>query len=121
MTSAVFERFRQSEPLPCHLVSIIGVNELIIIHAIRCVSLHSLDSGSAAVQLDDVVHERLTGRTQRDRLGRVGLVVVSRMGLAGFVVLAWSGGGDGSFLDVGVCGHDEWRCMELAKGAVGLI
>ena len=52
---AILETLGQSKPLACHLVPVICVHELVIIHAVRCVALDSLDGRSAAVELEDIV------------------------------------------------------------------
>lgn len=53
------EKLRQRKPLPRHLVPVVRVNELVVVDAVRRVSLHALDRGFAAVEGDDVVHQGL--------------------------------------------------------------
>lgn len=71
----VLEQFRQRKPLPCHLIPIVRIHELIIIHAVRCIPLDLLDCGLAAVEVDDVVDEGLAIGREGDRLGGVRCVV----------------------------------------------
>ena len=56
---AVLEQLRQGKPLPRHLVPIVGVHELIVVHAIRRIAPHLLDGRPAAVEVDNVVDESL--------------------------------------------------------------
>lgn len=92
---AVLEQLRQSEPLPRHLVPIIGVHELIVVNAVGRLPPHLLDGRLAAVEVDDVVDEGLALLGEGERLGRVRGVVFGRGRLAGLVVFAGGGGGDG--------------------------
>lgn len=46
---ARLEQLRQREPLPRHLVPVVGVHELVVVDAVRGVALHALDRGFAAV------------------------------------------------------------------------
>jgi len=83
-----FEELWQSKPLPGHLVSIIGIYELVIVDAVWGVSLYSLNCGFAAVQCEDVVDESLSGFAERQRLRRIGMPVFRCGGLADLEVLA---------------------------------
>lgn len=89
---AVLEQLRQREPLPGHLVAVVGVHELIVIDAIGGVALHALDGGLAAVERDDVVDEGLAGWRELERFGWVGGVVFHGVGLADLELLAGDGG-----------------------------
>lgn len=89
------KQLRQSEPLPRHLVPIIRIHELIVIHAIGRISPHLLHGRLAAVEIEYVVHEGLALFRERERLGGVRGVVFGGVGLAGLVVLARGGGGEG--------------------------
>lgn len=71
----ILEQLRQRKPLPCHLIPIVRVHELIIIHAIRRIPLDLLDCGLAAIEVDDIVDESLAIGGKGDRLGGVGCVV----------------------------------------------
>ena len=51
----ILKQLRQRKPLPRHLIPIIRIHKLMIIHTIRCIQLHLLDCGLAAVEVDDVV------------------------------------------------------------------
>ena len=53
---AIFKQFRQSEPLPRHLVPVVRIHELIVVHAVGCVPPHLLDGRFAAVEVEDVVN-----------------------------------------------------------------
>jgi len=75
------------------LTSVIGINKLIIVHAIRCIALDALDGRFARVEGDDVVDEALAGWRKREGLGRVGGEVLRGRGLAGLEVFAGGGGG----------------------------
>ena len=59
LSLASVEQLGQSKPLPRHLVPIVRVDELIVVHAIRCIPPHLLDGGFAAVEVEDVVDESL--------------------------------------------------------------
>lgn len=102
---AILEQLRQSEPLPRHLVPIIRVHELIVVHAIGCIPPHLLDGRLAAVEVDDVVDEGLALLRDGEGLGRVGGVVFGRGGLAGLVVFAGGGSGDGGGFHFAVGRH----------------
>lgn len=104
VVGAVFEEFGQREPLPCHLVSVVGVHELVVVDAVRRVAAHFFDGGFAAVEVDDVVDEGLACGREREGFAGVGRVVFCGVGLAGFVVFAWGGGGDGGGFDGAVGG-----------------
>ena len=56
---AILEQLRQRKPLPRHLVPVVGIHELIVIHAIGRIPPHLLDGRLAAVEVDDVVNESL--------------------------------------------------------------
>ncbi len=73
---ARLEQLWQREPLPRHLVPVVCVYELVVVDAVCCVALHAFDGRLAAVERDDVVHEALAGRGERDPAGGVGCVVV---------------------------------------------
>ena len=62
LVPALLEQLRQRKPLPGHLIPIVGVYKLIIVNAVRGIALHTLDSGMAAVEGEDVVQEALAGR-----------------------------------------------------------
>ena len=63
---ALIEQFRQSEPLPRHLVPVVCVHKLVVVDAVGRVSLHALDGRLAAVESDDVIHESLTSGGELD-------------------------------------------------------
>lgn len=88
---ACVEKFRQREPLACHLVAIVGVDELIIVYAVGCVPLNAANSRFAGVESDDVVDEGLTGGRELEGFGWVWSVVFGSGRLADFVLLAWFG------------------------------
>ena len=71
----VLEQLRQGKPLPRHLIPVVRVHKLIIVHAVRCISLDLLDCGLAAVEVDDVVDEGLAIGREGNRLGGIGCVV----------------------------------------------
>lgn len=102
---AILEQLRQSEPLPRHLVPIIRVHELIVVHAIGRVPPHLLDGRLAAVEVDDVVDEGLALFREGEGLGRVRGVVFGRGRLAGFIVFAGGGSGDGGGFHFAVGRH----------------
>lgn len=112
---ARLEQFWQREPLSRHLVPIIGVHELIVIHAVRRVTTHALHGGLAAVEGDDVVDERLARGGELEGFGGVGGVVFRGVGLAGLEVLARGGGGDGGVFDVAVGGRHGSGCGDSAE------
>ena len=85
------EQLGQREPLARHLVPVVGVHELVVVHAVRRVPLHPLHRRLAAVQRDDVVQQPLPRRRDRQRLGRVRLDVLLREGLARLELLAREG------------------------------
>ena len=89
------EEFRQGEPLRCHLVAVVGVDELVVVDAVWGVAFDALHGGLAGVEGEDVVDERLAVGGKFDGFGRVGLVVAGRVGLADFEVFAWVVGGEG--------------------------
>jgi len=76
-----------------YLVSVIGINKLIVVYTIRRVALDALDGRFAGVEGDDVVDKALAGWGERERLGGVGGEVLRGGGLAGLEVFAWRGGG----------------------------
>ena len=110
----VLEELRQREPLPRHLVPIICIHELIVVHAIWRIPLHSLHCRLAAIKGDDIVDERLPGFGERKRFGWIGGVIFGWSGLARFEFLAGSGPGGGEVRFVGggggrhlgVCGEE---------------
>lgn len=53
------EQLRQREPLARHLVPVVGVDELVVVYAVRRVPLHALHRRLHLVQRQDVFHERL--------------------------------------------------------------
>lgn len=87
---AGLEQLWQSEPLTGHLVSIIGVHELVVIDTVWCVPLDTLNCRLAAVKGYDIVDKALTGWRKLERLGRIRSVVLRRMGLARLELLAGS-------------------------------
>lgn len=68
----LLEELGQSEPLACHLVSVVGVNELVIVDAVGCVTLDASDSGLTAIEREDIIHKSLALGAEWERLGRVG-------------------------------------------------
>ena len=86
---AVLEQLRKSEPLSSHLVAVIGVDKLVIVNAVRSVTLHASNGRLAAVQSDDIVNQSLALRAELDGLGGVGGVVLRCRGLADFKLLSW--------------------------------
>lgn len=48
------EQLRQREPLPHHLVSVIGIHELVFVDAVGRVALYAFDGGLAGVECDDL-------------------------------------------------------------------
>ena len=100
------EQFRQREPLPGHLIPVVGVHELVVVDAVGRVPLHALDGRLAAVERDDVVDEALPRGGELDRLRWVRRVVIRGGGLAGLVLLprglgVHGAGGDGVGRHVG--------------------
>lgn len=93
------EQLGQREPLAGHLEAVVGVHELVVVHAVGRVASHALHRRRAAVQRDDVVDQRLPRRVQRQRLGRVRRVVFVRRRLprlevfAGLAAAGRGGGG----------------------------
>lgn len=83
----LLEELRQREPLPRHLVPVVGVHELVVVHAVRRVPFDPLDGGLAAVQRDDVVDEGLARLVQGQGLGWVRMPVLRRGRLADLEVL----------------------------------
>lgn len=71
----ILEQLRQRKPLPRHLIPIVRIHELIIVHAVRCIPLHLLDCGLAAVEVDDIGDEGLACGGEGDRFGGVGCVI----------------------------------------------
>lgn len=108
------EQLRQREPLPCHLVPVVCVYELVVVDAVCCVPLHALDGWLAAVERDNVIHEALAGGRERDAGGGVGGVVFGGGGLAGLVLFARGVGGEGPGGD-GV-GHAGLEGVEGLRG-----
>ena len=108
---AAVEQLRQSKPLPGHLVPVVGIHELIIVHAVGGVSLDSLDCRLTRVQGDDVVDETLPSWREGDRLGWVGSVVFGLLRLTDLELLTGSLGGQAGKVDLSgafVGGHSEW-------------
>lgn len=121
---ARLEQLREREPLPGHLIPIIGVHELIVVHAVGRVALDTLHRRLAAVQRNDIVDQALAGGRQRQALARVRRVVLVRVRLSGLEVLARGRSGDGPRRDgAGAGGHfagDEWDELLLSvKEAMG--
>jgi hypothetical protein len=77
--------------LPCRLVAVVGVDELVVVDAVRSITLDVFDCRFAAVEGDDVVDEGLAGWREEEGFRWV-VSVVSGGGLADFELLAWSGG-----------------------------
>lgn len=73
----LLEELGQSEPLACHLVSVVGVNELVIVDAVGCVTLDASDSGLTAIEREDIIHKSLALGAEWERLRRIGSVVLS--------------------------------------------
>ena len=57
----VLEQLLQRKPLRRHLIPIIRIHKLVIVDTVGGVAFHALDGGFAAVEVDDVLHEALTG------------------------------------------------------------
>ena len=55
-------------PLPRHLVTVIRIYKLIVVHAVRVVSLHLFDCRLARVEVNDIVYQTLAVRRQLDGL-----------------------------------------------------
>jgi hypothetical protein len=49
-----FEEFGEGEPLACHFVAVVGVDELVVVDAVSCVAFHAFDGGLAGVEGDDL-------------------------------------------------------------------
>lgn len=60
----LLEELGQSEPLACHLVSVVGVNELVVVDAISCITLNASDSRLTAVKREDIIHKSLSLGTE---------------------------------------------------------
>ena len=84
----ILEQLWQSEPLAGHLVSIVGIHELIIIDAIGGIALDTLNGGFARIEGQDVVNQGLTGRRQWEGFRWVRGIIVAFCCLAGFEMLA---------------------------------
>ena len=52
---ACVEELRESKPLACHLVPIIGVHELVIVNTVVSLSFYTFDGRLARVERDNVV------------------------------------------------------------------
>ena len=63
---ATCEELGKGEPLAGHLVAVVGVDELVVVDAVRGVAPDALPGRLAGVQRDDVVHQRLAGRREFD-------------------------------------------------------
>ena len=61
------EQLWQCEPLASHFVPIICIHELIIIRAVRRISLHLLDGRFAAVKIKNIVHQCLSSWRELER------------------------------------------------------
>lgn len=97
------EELGQAEPLPCHFVSVVCVDKLVVVYAsyglATCSERPSMltwsitgdtfDCGLARVERDHVVDQSLTIGRERDGLGRIRLHVIGREGLTGLDLLAW--------------------------------
>ena len=54
----------QREPLPCYLVSVVGVHKLVVVDAVGRVTKDPLMRWTAAVERNDVVYKSLAGRRE---------------------------------------------------------
>lgn len=77
-------RVRRRQNIP-----IISINKLIIIHAIRCIPLHPLDSRLHRIKRNDIIYQRLSRLVQWKRFRRIRVPVFGRRGLTHFELLAW--------------------------------
>ena len=73
--STLGEQLRQREPLPSHLIPIVGVHKLIIVDAVGGRALHALHGGMAAVEGDDVVEKALAGRGEGKGFAGIGGII----------------------------------------------
>ena len=89
---ATCEELGEGEPLAGHLVAVVGVHELVVVHAVGRVPLYAAAGRLAGVEREDVVEQRLPRGREPYRLGWVRVVVVRRRRLADFKVLAGKGG-----------------------------
>lgn len=89
---ARLEQFGQGEPLASHLVSVIGIDELIVVDAIWGITLDTLNGRLTAIESYDVVDKALASWRKLEGLGWVGSVVFVRVGLANLELLARDGG-----------------------------
>jgi hypothetical protein len=48
------EEFGEGEPLACHFVAVVGVDELVVVDAVGCVAFYTFDGGLAGVEGDDL-------------------------------------------------------------------
>jgi len=94
LAHALLEELRQREPLPGHLIPVVGVHKLVVVDAVWGIAFDALNGGLAAVEGEDVVDEGLACGGEGERFGGVGGVVVVGVGLADFEVLAGEGGGE---------------------------
>lgn len=67
----LFEELGKREPLSGHLVAVVGVDELVIVDAITCVSFHTFDGRLAGVEGYDVVDKSLSLWGELDALAWV--------------------------------------------------
>ena len=66
LTHTLIKQLRQRKPLPSHLVSIVRVNKLVVIDAVRRISLHAVDGWFTAVERDHIVDEGLARGGERE-------------------------------------------------------
>jgi hypothetical protein len=66
-----------------------ATHELVVIDAVCCVALNSSDCRFAGVEGDDIVDQSLALRTELDRLGGIGRVVLRRRCLTNFKLFSW--------------------------------
>lgn len=77
-----------------NLLSVVCVDELIVVDAVCGVAFYALNSGFAAVEGDDVVDEGLALGGEGEGFRGVRGVVFGAVGLAHFVLFAGCGGHD---------------------------
>lgn len=65
------EQLGKREPLSGHLIAVVGVDELVIVDAVTCVSFHTSDSRLAGVEGYDVVDKSLSLWGELDALAWV--------------------------------------------------
>ena len=91
LTDTLVKQLRQRKPLARHLVSIVRINKLVVIHAVRRISLHAVDGWFAAVERDHIVDEGLASGGEREGFRWVRSVVFCAGGLARLEVFAGGG------------------------------